>query len=221
MSLGLGIFLSVITLVIVWQLDKRKAWKRFAQVIGGLLLLVLLAFGVYIGWHKWEAHKAKVAVREGKVDVYGGIRLGAAERDLIYSRGEPTEKFTEPHERKWVYLGATDGTDWGFFFDDKGKVTQIECAGDTYSDCEAIAGISTGSTEAELVNTLGNPESGSGALADGQKFFAYGTTNEKLNVTFVLRLGKVAEIHVNRDQYLDPQFLNGIKAGPAPAKPAP
>lgn len=44
MSLGLGIFLSVVLLIVVWQIDKRSAWRKVGKVV-----LCLVALGAVTG----------------------------------------------------------------------------------------------------------------------------------------------------------------------------
>jgi hypothetical protein len=50
MSLGLGIFLSTLLLIIVWQVDKRGAWRKFGKIVGWLV--VACAVAGYVWWEE-------------------------------------------------------------------------------------------------------------------------------------------------------------------------
>src|SRR5207253_10535522 len=96
MSIGLGIFLSTVLLVIVWQIDKRSAWSRLrksALWIVVIVLLLVLAFVVYsVGDDMLRTRRESEAEKKlaaSGVAEYMGVKLGATQAEVKYALGKP------------------------------------------------------------------------------------------------------------------------------------
>ena len=110
MSLGLAIVLSVLAVIIVWQIDKHGAWRNFWRTVSWLLgigLLAAVTVGVWLYWVRWtnereQRAKAEV-VRAGQLREYWGIKLGDNKNAVLYLKGEPTERGEKGDDTNWMY----------------------------------------------------------------------------------------------------------------------
>lgn len=74
----------------------------------------LLAAGTFGAWLYWRASanerelraKARV-VRAGELREYWGIKLGADKNEVLYLKGEPTERKEKGDDQDWVYGGCS------------------------------------------------------------------------------------------------------------------
>jgi hypothetical protein len=195
MSLGLAIFLSVLALLVVWQIDKRGAWGTFWRVAKWLFGTVLLAAGAFGAWLYWvtatnerEARAKVRAVRDGEVREYWGIKLGAGKNEVLYLKGEPSARNDEGNSRYWDYDDGARGY-WQIVWSRQGTVVMISCNADGWLGCDSIAGVSIGTSEEDIRKTLGEPREESGLDAKGRKRLDYGTDDS--DVRFVLEKSTV------------------------------
>src|SRR5688572_605624 len=118
MSLGLGIFLSTLLLIVVWQIDKRGAWRKFGKGFGWLLgvaVLVGAAIGGYVWWDDYKSDailkSQRSMILNGEMTEYDGIKLGMTQDQVLYLKGKPTSKLdVESRDRGEAWM-------WGTFDD--------------------------------------------------------------------------------------------------------
>jgi hypothetical protein len=231
MSLGLGIFLSAILLIMVWQIDKHGAWRK-ARKIAAWALAVLIVLGVtgFVWLSVRPAYKnrmelkAQVAQVRNPTDLpYWGIKVGMTKAEVKYLKGEPTETEVigdagKQHE-VWRYTMSPSSFDeyrYSIHWNIGGTfVFAIACGEGFPSGCERIAGIGIGSTEAELRERLGAPSSDDPPKEDGTKLLTYGNGTD--DVRFSLSQGKVTNLGRVR---LADKLKTTVKAQPAAASPA-
>jgi hypothetical protein len=211
MSLGLGILVSTVLALVVWQIDKRQAWRKVRRALLWTLAAAILVTGVIYGilWWVDESDKreraAKVAkVREPDGLVYWGISIGIGKPEVQYLKGGPTETEVPSPDgtpEKWVYrLGTSPNTyDYDIYWDKTGKHTvAIICQGAGASDCDRLAGLGPGSSESTVRETLGKPAEDNPPTDKGLKRLVYGTGKERL--LFFLSRGQVDSIALSRKE---------------------
>jgi hypothetical protein len=144
---------------------------------------------------------------------YGGITLGETMQSLLYRKGEPAVLLVRARDsygnmsylaifpsfglgtKQGVPNGKTvmDYDRWAFNQDDKTpeytvafrdkKVSEIDCAND--NKCPPLLGVRTGTTERNLLSTLGQPTAVETRLYD--RYITY----SDLGVEFILRQERV------------------------------
>jgi hypothetical protein len=214
MTLGLGIFLSVLALILVWQIDKRSAWRkvgRLALWTGCLVLLGAMATGSWLYWDQW-AHRRELRaearrIQEGEVHEYQGIPLGASEGEILYRKGAPTER----KDNRWVYKSQGGETQLGVLWSPDRTVASIDCQAQLSWQCDSVAGLGIGTDEQAIRDFLGQPRREADPAPDGIKGMHYGT--DEFDVSFQLTRRKVYKIFVTDTKLLiatvkqDPIFL--------------
>jgi hypothetical protein len=203
MSLGLGIFLSVILIVVVWQVDKRGAWRKFGKStawLGALTVVGGAAIGGYVLWDEHSIERARARdvgeearqVKAGELIEYWGVKLGMTQDEVAYLKGWPTkeEKPTKDRLATWSWGQEYEHV---VLWDAENKVASIVCNSNAGNKCEAIAGVSSDSLEADLLAALGPPK-GSPGFVFGYKAISYGS--EAVRWEFLLTQGRVQTISV-------------------------
>src|SRR5262245_34244544 len=211
MSLGLGIFLSVVVLLLAWQIDKRGAWRRVILWTGSLVCLGAIAGVSWFYWDKWVEQRRQRSeagrVQAGEFREYEGIPLGAAEAEVLYRKGAPTQR----KDDRWVYSSQSDETQLGIFWSPDRTVASIDCLSKLSRGCEGIAGVRIGTDEQSLKDLLGQPLRESDPDSDGVKTMLYGT--DESDVTFQLRRKEVETMSIHDVKLIievikrDPEFL--------------
>jgi hypothetical protein len=211
MSLGLGIFLSAVVLIIAWQIDKRNAWKKVGKatlwILAVLAIAAALAYGYFGWWAEIKARKAHaVEITQLRNPVgrrYWDIALGMSQAEVRYLKGAPTQiqaaGKTPPTDELWSYkLGvSSDSYEYEIIWNDDGTEARfVGCAGGAGYDCEHIGGLGIGSSEKEVRTTLGKPDEDNPPDKDGSKALVYGTGNVRLLI--VLTRGEVSLIALER-----------------------
>ena len=163
MSLGLGILLSAILFIAAWQVDKRNAWRKAGKIFLWSVLLMVIAGAmayVYFGW--WSdvksrrGHDAEVArIRDPNGLAYWDIKLGMSKDEVRYLKGAPTK--TRPavngdSSEEWVYIQGESphSHQYEINWDVTGMhVKTVACEGTDSFECERIAGVGSGMSEAD------------------------------------------------------------------------
>jgi len=181
MSEGTAIFLSALVLasVILYAVTKdRWRWRiGIRRLTITLLALVLLGVLTSAGVYLWR----QLPVSLSKQTEYAGLRLGMTQDEVRYVKGYPPIVYGEPDNaaegwlpvidtknlepgkkledyREWVYEDRSQRISVSFDKDQK-KIVAIECySADKLGRCPGVAGIADGSTEQEMIRTLGPPE---------------------------------------------------------------
>jgi hypothetical protein len=201
MSIGLAILLSVLTLIAAWQIDKHAAWGklwRFGRWLAGIGLLAAVMFYLKASDERELREQARVVreqarvVRAGQLSEYWGIKLGDNKNEVLYLKGEPSERRQKGDDDSWVYSNDEGWrmVDWSR----RGTVVMIVCVSRTGLGCDPIAGVRIGTLEQQVRQALGQPTEESGPDENGGKRLVYGT-NER-DVRFWLRQGAVEVIAV-------------------------
>lgn len=185
MSLGLGIFLSIALLIVVWQIDKRGAFRKVGAWLGiGVILLIAAIAGV--GWRNdrvskqnelREKREARAAIHNGTRQHYEGLALGMSEQEVLYVKGEPTSREDVDGKKvpaQWIWEEAHSGRVHIVAWDAEKKVRAIVCFSESIGACQKVAGVEDGDSEGELLAALGAPPKAPTFSEDGRKVFVYG-----------------------------------------------
>ena len=211
MSLGLGIVLSAILLLVVWQIDKHSAWRKARRValwlLVGLIVIGAVGYTWTVWWPEVKAKRelaAQVAQVRNPINLpYWGITLGMTKAEVNYLKGTATEtSFIEPDRKKhevWDYKFGPAPFEYTYevWWNSEGTgVRGISCSGSSggYASyyCEKLAGVGIESTEAAVRATLGEPLAEALPCDNGTKLLRYG--NETDQVRFELSRGAVIGI---------------------------
>jgi hypothetical protein len=147
MSLGDGIFwgaMVVAAVALYLGTKDRWRWKRIVLwTVGGLLGLAAVAGAGVYGYTMWEE-------RPQVITEYWGIKLGTTPSDVLFLKGQPTERSSE----YWVY--KTENVAVTVAFKDKKVVRVIALGNRPY--LPKIGSISTYLTMEDLTSRLGEPD---------------------------------------------------------------
>ena len=196
MSLGAGLLLSTILLIVVWQIDKRDAWRPARKMslwfAAAFVVIGILAY-VYFGW--WpdlEARKARAKEIDGvrnPTDLrYWGVSPDMSKNEVRYLKGNPSQIIpagradaagsVDESEERWLYSFGESPRDYVydiFWNTATSKIQAIVCHGNDPANCDRLAGIGPGDDEATVRATLGKPDEDRPPDETGQKMLAYGT----------------------------------------------
>jgi hypothetical protein len=193
MSLGLGIFLSVVLLIAVWQIDKRGAWRKFGKFFGwslGALALVGAAIGAYVWWDNYSGDallkRQRHMMVNGEITEYDGITLGMTQDQVLYLKGKPTSELeveSDDSDEAWMW-GEFSTTHTMIFWRKDDTVDTIMCDSDGVVDCAPIVGLETGDSEASVLAALGEPKAAPSYTKDGEKMLVYGPKSAEWHFSF-------------------------------------
>lgn len=159
MTVGDGIFGAslVIGLIALYLGTKdRWRWKRIAAWILGCLLILAIGTGSWVGWLKWDESRPVV------VTEFWGIKLGAPAQEVLFAKGEPTNRVSA---NRWEYQSTgTDAYGVVVNFND-GKVTSVLSLGDRLY-MPTPANLSSFTSQEEAFARFGQPQE-SGTSDDG------------------------------------------------------
>lgn len=206
MSLGLGIFLSVVVAIVGWQIDKRNAWRKVAIWLAALLIVVIALFLVAGYWGNGRdylrARSEKAAVLSGQLDTYMGLKLGMTQQEVRHLWGEPTDA-------SWSVDGKTfeDGREipsqvkntlWGYETSPSGMkvaiwnksllLERIGCTSDLSYECPKVAGVGVGDDESAIIEALGAPPKEPHIYDDDTKWYMYSSLRLGLTQGRVFRV---------------------------------
>lgn len=194
MTLGTGVFLSTVLLVLVaaaYQLTVRRKWKPVGVVFGGVVsLLLLCGLGIY-GWQLYEQ-------RPTPVTDFGGVRLGASPVDVKLALGPPNNeseagvsKEEEEVSLGWVFgnLGETDHRIVVLFYgkDERSLEASIVCEDNGFNK---VFGLGRYTPEVDVIEKLGEPSYTSIRTDATSKMISYA----KWHVAFEIERGSVVSI---------------------------
>jgi hypothetical protein len=197
MSLGAGILLSTILLIVVWQIDKRNGWRKAGKaLLWALVVLALVgavAYGYFGWWTDFQARKARAAViaqvRNPTNLQYWNIGLGMSKAEVRYLKGEPSEVIpadkAQDKSERWLYKFGETPVDYFYdiYWNTAGaNVRAIMCRGNETRDCEHLGGVAPGDDEATVRAALGNPDEDNPPNDEGRKILIYGTGSDRVFV---------------------------------------
>jgi hypothetical protein len=183
MSIGTGILLTAIILLIAWQIERRGAWnavgrfaKRGALASGVLLALLFAVLGIIEAadaYHRRAEVAAETrAILDGSYTQYSGVNIGMTEEEVKYVMGMPNPKTpSSEKESYWIYGSDYNGSTF-VVWDEGGRVRRVGCRGARW-ECPSIAGIELGDSEELVTERLGSP-SPQPTIKDGRKVLRYG-----------------------------------------------
>ena len=202
MELGTGLVVVAIIAIAAWQIDKRNAWGRALRAaIWALGLAIVGGFGLWgYFWNEGRlvglAHSESVErLRRGKLGALESVALGMPLTEVEYLWGKATDN-DGGSSRQWktaLHIKAVG-------MSDAGEVRLVFCAapsGHTYSDCSPIAGLNMGSSEAAVLQSLGEPTLPA-TVRSGMKFLTYGKKGGYFDV--VLKEGRVSAFALYAEQ---------------------
>jgi hypothetical protein len=184
MSLGSGLFYSTVLILLAvsfWQISKRKKWKLFGKISAALASVCTLVVTVGYLWNY-------VSTRPKPVTEFEGVKLGASITDVTVALGAPSlvigsELFFESRK-----LSADFNTDIS-------RSLSKLCA---YDDGPNLMGFDETTTESEIIEKLGKPDSvsisgdGLSKLISYQKWKAGFSITENLAQLRCMTNGKMA-----------------------------
>jgi hypothetical protein len=232
MSLGLGIFLSAILLIIVWQIDKHGAWRKAGKAMLWLLTgFMVLAVGAYLYWSWWPIQKEKreladqVAVTRNPTGLtYWGIKIGMKKAEVKYLKGEPSEtslvELQGIKHEVWDYKVGSEFSEhtYQIYWNAANtEVRGVSCGGGSLGDCETMAGVGIQSTEADVLAILGKPLREDEPSEAGTKYVRYGNRTDE--VRFSMSRGAVKTIILVRPEK-SPEQGAADTAPPTASSPA-
>lgn len=177
MSLGTGLFLSVlvVSLVVIYAVTKdRWNWQRIALwgTLGPLALVVVGAVTGYVVW-LWQDIPRPL-------ESFFGIALKASEQDVRFMKGAPTKR--EAEGRRWVYEikdGANGRTMATYLVQFRnGRVRYVFYSPGGYdAGKEYPFGFSDGTGIAQVAQKLGKPTFVSESTDGSKRIYSYADYN--------------------------------------------
>jgi len=188
MSLGTGIFASTVLLLCaaaLWLITTHKKWKLVGKIAGSIVALcVVVAGGVYA----WLSYEPPLSV----VTELAGVKLGMSPAAVTLAKGPPTS-ISEPSidgSQTKIDYGYSDVT-ISFYGPDKfATKAEIICEHDGYS---RLLGFGRYSSEDEITDKLGNPDSTSISSSGLSKFISY----SKWKATFEISKRAVSKLCIH------------------------
>lgn len=211
MSLGAGLLLSTILLILAWQVDKRGAWRKAARMslwIAAVFVIIGIFSYLYFGW--WpdlqasKAHAEEIdRIRNPTNLRYWGVSPDMSKNEVRYMKGNPSQTVPESKdgesEERWVYSFGEPPRDYEydiFWNAATSRIQAIICQGNDPAKCERLAGIGPGDDEATVRATLGKPDQDRPPNDKGQKMLVYGTGPKRVFV--ILSRSKVDSLVLAR-----------------------
>lgn len=208
MSIGLGMFLSVLLMSIVYLYKgslENIRWKR-VFLISSVLFIILPAVIFLCGF---LYNKYSVSITQptktytqpqkniiSKITKYSGITLGSSLKDVRFLKGDPTNKKTTGElTTSWQYKDLNKLLIIEFMEDN--IVRAVSCMGSNEFVCPKIAHIGIGSSYDDIIRTFGTPPNGHTDFDDGTRVIYY----DKYNSTFFLKKGKVNQLGIILSDY--------------------
>lgn len=207
MSVGTAILIVGIVTLVVWQIDKRGAWRKTGKVVLLTVLGIAVVFAIVLGYSYWDDQKLESErrrlvneqvqrIKEHGVDTYLGVRLGMSENEVRYLLGPPTSISTTTNLagfEVWRYSADSDNFRKNVVLGPSG-VAVMNCRAHFSQQCPELLGIGIGTSEAELLDQLGEPSKAPEVGDDGIKDMRYGPRARQ--VQFELRQSAVSQIAV-------------------------
>lgn len=208
MSIGLGIFLSVLVAIAAWQIDKRKKWKGAAIAFGALFALAFGSIAVYVWWSNGEpprkTEQELALARSGKLNDYWDIRLGMSQNEVKYRRGQNINAqyeivgLPDGVEAPWIYKGSDydfEKHEYVISWTSDKRVRSVSCFKGMYSGCEPLLGIHLSTDEADIRKALGKPDEEKPPTDSGKKELTYGA--KRSQISFSLERGRVVSMSLS------------------------
>ncbi len=166
MTLGTGIFLSVIIIALLTLYLKtcnRWNWKKLVKRF--VIVVIVLIAGI-TGVIIYDDLKHDFANRPKILSSYENASFGMTREEIIYGFGEPQIADTQltKNNQPEVYIyttnkGQFNESNIGITFDDNDKVDSIGCYSSYEYGCDSIFGVQIGDNEESVFKKLGPPTS--------------------------------------------------------------
>jgi hypothetical protein len=223
MSLGLGIFLSTLLVVVVYLYRitrDRWNWRKIGKrtLFAFVALIAMISAAIY-GAQNWDHYFPTPVPPQ---TAYAGLHLGTSMKEVLYIKGHPSfvlgSEITDPKKKGWAPIieiknlpegrSVHDYRDWGYelyrhrievtFDESRQRVMLIECySGDSAQRCPSIGLLTDGASERELVQRLGQPTESIIDGTSGTKRMFY----TSLNTFFLLSRETVYMIGIHDPKY--------------------
>lgn len=168
MSLGTGIFLSalIIVIVILYGLTKdRISWKTLIiRFFGGLVVLATLSGLTFWGYYEYSN-------RITTQYAFMGLNLSDSKSDIKFKMGKPDET----NEFSWTYKGSTGNNDITIFFEED-KIHAVIIGG-TCRYCGNLYQLGIGDSYKKVLERIGEPSKIIKSNDDLSRVMVYETYN--------------------------------------------
>jgi len=204
MSTGLGIFLSVLLMSIIYLYKsylENIRWKRFFLISSVLFIfLPIVVFLCVFFYNKYSVSvtqptKPYTKYTISKITKYSGITLGSSLKEVRFLKGDPTSKKTTGEFTTWWYKDLNKLLIIEFMEDN--IVRAVSCMGRHEFACPKISHIGIGNSYDDIIKALGIPPNGYSDSDDGTRSLYY----RQYNSVFVLKKATVNQLGVMLSDY--------------------
>lgn len=193
MDIGTGIFLGMLFLgVIALYIATSERWRWRKIVIWGSAGCCALLLAIWGGFAAIAAYENRIV----PVNAYQGLQVTDSKADVRFKKGEPTEI----SKAIWGY--ATDGQEWDTVVLFSGEQIQAIFYGGNCTYCNALNGISIGTSYDTVIEKLGQPTTVSVSKDGLSRYLSFKDTN------MVVRMarGRVDAVGVYNPRVGPPEF---------------
>jgi hypothetical protein len=196
MSTVVAVLISVILVIIAWQVGVRNAWGKLAKIVAVLFATILLLAALGFGWIKYDefqrAREEERRALEHKLDIQkngakqlNGVSVGMEEREVIYllGRSKEIDKPTESDSSSgWSYDSAGLRIFIVFL---NGKVLRVAVLKkDEYVNFSEH-GVAFGDSESTVRAVLGEPTEPQVLDENGYKILLYGPKDRRFTLSLL------------------------------------
>lgn len=207
MAVGTGIFLGLAILAVVLLYGQTKDRWRWGRIAIWTAVAIATPVLIFAGWLGYEAFQDHQRTRPQLTTEYADISLGDSMAEVRYAKGVPTdvmEPDADNRLRGWLLnipvaelpkgKQVTDYLDWSYDSEYQGRidvkfspesksVIRVLCYSSKGRSCDSLVGVSSGSSEAHILDRLGEPSSTEIDSASGVKTLRY----SQFNATYLLQ----------------------------------
>lgn len=196
MTLGTGIFLSTLLIILVTLYGltrERWNWKKIIS----RTFIALVSIGVFVAGSIWgfSTYQNRAVVHTE----FSDIKLSHTQSDLRFIKGSP---HTED-ENIWLYRDKFDNEHELVVIFIENNIRAIIYVGDC-SYCNEISGLGIGDSYKKVINKYGGPSAISTSEDELERLLSF----EKYNVFFQFRENRVNAFGIYNKEYGDMEFKN-------------
>lgn len=218
MAIGTGIFLGLAILAIVLLYTQTKDRWRWGRIAKWTAAVIATPIVIGAGWLAYDALQDHLRSRPERATAYADIALGDSMEEVRYSKGVPDDVMKEDdslpnNPRGWLTVVSvphlpkgqdiTDYLHWSYddqfagridaeFSPDSKTVVRVSCYSGENQTCAGLVGVSSGTTEAVLLDRLGEPSSADIEPESGVKTLRYA----QFNATYRLKERRVYSLRL-------------------------